>query len=382
MDKKPIVAYIENSDSGIFVNGNHYRDALCYFLRENCGCEVVQYENNYEFKEDLHRLKKYSACRQLILVIVKQEVFSDQHEQILQLVRCQLCTNIPVVVIPDRWIDEPFNGSPDDNWVYAFDYTDSDLVELVDRLVTEWKPSHNWFGAETAEDQVTLMAQLENAYRKHYLSDGNKGMLGTPDRNHIIVAEALRVRLLPAEFLKAEFDDTIEAVPLALASIKPSVYKQEEAKIRKMTDEERKALSHALLRERGYEPTENGGVYVTRASCGESVNGFAIDPVTLETHITYRFGEHHLCGDILALRINAIEALQNCKQPYALDYEKEQECRWRLITGLIFSEINGFTIPLLQLYTSDADEEQIRKVVHFLQKLQKFILVDHDGNLF
>ena len=381
MSRKPIIAYIESDRSRSLSDDNPNRDALSYFLREHCGCEVVQYRYDCDFQEDLPRLKKYSDCHQLILVIVKQEEYSDQHKQVLQLVRGKLSATLPVVVIPDGWGDKRFGNSSDDNSVHVFDHTDTELVELVNRLVAEWKPPYNWLGAETAEDQATLTAQLENAYRKHYLGDDNEGMFGTPDHNHMIIAEALRLRLLPAEFLKSEFDDTIEEVRRVFASTKSSVYKREVAKIRKMTDEERKAFSHTLQRARGYEPAEGGGVYVTRASCGNNVNGFAIDPVTLETHITYRFGEHHLCGDMLARRIQAIEALRNRKHLYELDDEKERECRWRLITGLIFSEIDGFATSLLQLYTGEADKKQIRQVVRFLHKQQKFIPVDHDGQL-
>ncbi len=381
MAKKPIVAYIESDHSGSLSGDNHNRDALSYFLREHCGCGVVPYRYDCDFEEDLPRLKKYSDCRQLILVIVKQEEYLDQHEKVLQLVRKQLSATLPVVVIPDGWGDKRFGGSPDDKSVYVFDHTDTGLVELVNRFVAEWKPPCNWLGAETAEDQATLMAQLENAYHKHYLGDDNEGMFGTPDHNHMIVAEALRIRLLPVEFLKAEFDDTIEEVRRVFASAKSSVYKREVAKIRKMTDEERKAFSHALQRARGYEPAEGGGVYVTRASCGNNVNGFAIDPVTLETLITFRFGMHHMAGDMLAERIKAIEALRNRRNRYELEDDAERECRWRLITGLIFSEIDGFATPLLQLYTGEADEEQVHKVVHFLREQQKFIPVNHDGQL-
>lgn len=378
MARKPIVAYIESDSSGSFSDDNPNRDALSYFLREHCGCEVVQYRYDCDFAEDMPRLKKYSDCRQLILVIVKQEEYSDQHEAVLQSVRNQLFATLPVVVVPDGWGDKRFGGSPD-NSVYVFNHTDAGLVELVNRLVAEWKPPINWLGAETAEDQATLMAQLENAYRKHYLDDDNEGMFGTPDHNHMIVAEALRLRLLPAQFLKTEFDDTIEEVRRLFVPAKSSVYKREVAKIRKMTDEERKAFSHALMRARGYEPVESGGVYVTSASCGNNVNGFAVDPITLETHITYRFGEHHLCADKLARRIEVIEALRNRK--HMLCQEEEWAVHRRLISGLIFSEIDGFATPLLQLYTGEADEEQVRKVVRFLREQQKFIPVNHDGQL-
>ena len=380
MARKPIVAYIASDNSGSFGDDNPNRDALIYFLREHCGCEVVQYRDNCDFSEDLPRLKRYSDCRQIILMIVKQEEYSDQHERVLQSVRKQLSATLPIVVISHGWSDKRFGGSPE-NLVFAFDYIDTGLVELVNRLVAEWKPPLNWLGAETAEDQATLMAQLENAYRKHYLGDDNEGMFGTPDHNHMIVAEALRLRLLPVEFLKSEFDDTIEEVRRAFAPAKSSVYNREVAKIRKMTDKERKTFSHALLRARGYVLAERGGVYVNRASYGNNVNGFAIDPVTLETSITYRFGQHHLCKDILAQRIRAIEALRNRKHLYELDDDGERECRWRLITGLIFSKIDGFTTPLLQLYIGEADSEQVRKIVRFLREQQKFIPVDHKGQL-
>lgn len=381
MARKPIVVYIENTSSRDIYDDNPNCDALSYFLREHCDCEVVQYRDDFDFEEDLARLKKYSECRQLILVIVKQEEYSDQHEKVLQLVRTQLCISLPVVVIPDGWGEKRFSGSSDDSSVYAFNHTDIGLVKLVKRLITEWKPPYNWLGAETMEDQTTLMAQLENAYRKHYLGDDNERMFGSPDHDHMIIAEALRIRLLPSGFLKEEFDDTIEEVPRAFAPVEFSVYKREVAKIRKMTGEKRKAFSHTLMRARGYEPSESGGVYVTRASCGDNVNGFAIDPVTLETLITFRFGMHHMVGDMLARRIQAIEALRNHKHLYELDDDEERGCRWRLITGLIFSEIDGFTTPLLQLYTGEAGKKQIRRVVRFLREQQKFIPVDHDGQL-
>lgn len=381
MSRKPIVVYIESDSVSSFSDDNPNRDALSYFLREHCGCEVVQYRYDHDFVEDMPRLKKYSDCHRLILVIVKQEEYSEQHEKVFQLVRGELSANLPVVVIPDGWGEKRFVGSPDDKSVYAFDHTDTGFVELVNRFVAEWKPPHNWLGAETEEDQATLMAQLENAYRKHYLDDENDGMLGTPDHNHMIVAEALRIKLLPVEFLKAEFDDTIEEVPRVFVPTQPSIYKKELKKIRKLSGEERKSFEHALMRARGHEPAEGGGVFVTRASCGNNINGFAIDPVTLETLITFRFGMHHMAGDMLAERIKAIEALRNRKNRYDLDEDKERECRWRLITGLIFSEIDGFETPLLQLYTGEADEKQIRQVVRFLHKQQKFIPVDHDGQL-
>ncbi|MEK7376855.1 MAG: hypothetical protein AABZ57_06830 [Candidatus Margulisiibacteriota bacterium] len=110
--------------------------------------------------------------------------------------------------------------------MYVYDHTDAELVTLVNRLVSEWKPPFNWLGAETPEDQAILLQQLENAYRKHYLDDDSDRMFGTPDHNHQVVAEALRIRLLLASLIKAEFDDTIERKVRVFATAKTSVYKR------------------------------------------------------------------------------------------------------------------------------------------------------------
>jgi len=376
MTRKPLIAYIE-SDHNSFSDDNPDRGALSYFLREHCGCEVVLYDNDYYFEEDINRLKRDAESGVLILIIAKQERYSDQHKGIIARVRKEFSKTLPIVVIPEGWGDERFTGDPSDTSVYVFDHTDVELTKLVENLTTAWKPPVSWLGAETREDQAILMSQLENAYRKHYLDDDNDGMFGTPDHNHQIVAEALRIKLLPVEFLKAEFDDTLEKDDRVFVASEPSVYEKEVVRVRTMTDEERKEFDHRLMRARGYEPAEGGGVFVTRATCGNGVNGFAIDPVTLENLTTHRFGEHHLAKDMLARRIERIEVLRNRK----LSEDDEHECHWRLMSGLIFSEIDGFTTPILCLYRKGADDDGIKRVASFLKKEQMFIPVTPDGQL-
>lgn len=380
MAKKPVIVYIESNYNG-YSDDNPDRGALSYFLREHCGCEVILYDNDYYFDEEKSRLKKLADSNMLILVMVKQEEYSEQHKEIIVKVRDGLSKTLPIVVIPDGFGEERFNGDPADSLVYVHDHTDAELITLINRLVSEWKPPLNWLGAETPEDQAILLQQLENAYRKHYIDDDSDRMFGTPDHNHQVVAEALRIRLLPASLIKTEFDDTIERKVRVFASAKTSVYKKEVNRIRRMTDDERKEFDHRLMRARGYEPAEGGGVFVTRATCGNGVNGFAIDPVTLENLTTHRFGEHHLAKDMLARRIVAIEALRNHKHRYELDHDDELKCQWRLMSGLIFSEIDGFTTPILCLYREDADNEEVKKVASFLMREQKFIPVTPDGHL-
>lgn len=382
MAQKPVIAYIESSHSGMS-DDNHYRDALSFFLRQHLGCEVIVYDYDRDFEEDIARIEKFSKGGQLIVVIVKQQEYDDQHTRIIKKVRDDLSKSLPIVVIPDWRGEERFNGLPDDPLVYTHAHSSPELVELINNLIAAWKPGLNWLGAQTTEDQAILMAQLENAYRKHYLDDEDDGMLGTPDRNHQIVAEALRLKLLPSICLKAEFDDTIERKTRVFVTAEPSVYQKEVEKIKAMTDDERKEFDHSLDRARGHMPAEGGGVYVTRASCGENVNGFAIDPVTLETYVTRRFGEHHMAKDMLAHRVEVIEELKKGRNGSAPeDEDAEYRVKWRIMAGLIFSEIDGFTTPILRLYKEHGDnEEDSKKVVAFLLREQRFIPVDFDGKL-
>lgn len=374
MVKKPVVAYIESSSDNHMTSGNYHREALNFFLREDCGCEVLLYEGEWDFEEDLARLKQYAKFNILVLVIVAQAQYSDQHERVIKIVRDNLPPFFPVNVIPTGW-SESFTGKSDDTAVYVNDHMDKGLEELVRSLTANWKAPIDWLGAETKADQAILMLQLENAYRTHYLGDNDEGMLGTPDVNSQIVAEALRLRLLPSEFLKAEFDDTLPQGRTNFERVEKSVYAEELAMLRAMTDDERKKLSDALSRARGHEPSPGGGVFVTRASCGSDVAGFAIDPITLEVVVINRFGLHAYAAEMLRYRVGAIEEIRS--HSFVDKHSRENY----IIEGLIFTKINGFQTPLLQLFVGEfqgTEPEHQAKVARFLLAEQKYIPINYE----
>jgi len=372
-----VIAYVEQKSKGYDGDDNPERDALYYFLRERCGYEVLLYDYDWYFREDLPRLKKYSQASQIILVMVCQQEYSNEHERVISQVRKELSAEMPIVVFPGGF-GEQFKERSDDK-VYTFYHTDAELIEFIKLLALKWKPPTTILGVGTEEERNLLLSQLENAYTKHYLQEDDERMFGTPDFNHSIVAEALRIGLLPTIFLKEEFDDTLEEDERVFIPSKPSVYRQELRRIQKMTPEERKCFADTILRAWGREPAEGGGVYVTRVNCGSKVNGYAIDPITLETLINHRFGLHHMTGEMLARRILNIEALRTRKYRWDLSEDEERDCKWRLITGLIFNEIPGFETPILQLRTHESNNDHIRKIARLLKNQQVFIPVDFYG---
>lgn len=381
MEKKPVIAYIE-SPYGSFGDENPDRSALQFFLEEDCGCRVLAYRYEQDFKEDLELIKKLIDENSLILVIVKQEEYSEEeHLEVIKEVR-NFSSDLPIVVIPEGWGEEAFKAPEEDKSLYAFDYFDCSLIQLVKQLVSNWKPPLNYFGVKTKEDQAILTSQLEKAYLAH---KDEEGMLGTPDYDSQITTEALRLRLLSPDLVKKEFDDTIDKTPKEFSKTKSSLYDLETKKIKEMTEEQRKEFDNQLLRATGREPAEGGGVYVRRVSFGQDVSGFAIDPITLKTLITTGFGEHHLAGDKLSNTISAIEILrQKAKAPTSeplFDDNLFHSSRRRIITGSIFERIEGFSTPILRLYRENASSENMKRVIKFLKKQQKFIPVDPYGQL-
>lgn len=373
--KKLIIAHIAKDTKEVCLTEteNYERNALNYFLKNHCGYNVLQYENKEEFIIDLPRLKKYYSQSQLILVIIEEEKYSNQHEEIYKIIRDQISTDIPIVMRPDK-SKEDLIANRSDKKLHILYGTETKFINFIKRLMTESKPFQNYFGVETIEDQGILMDNLENAYRHHYLNIQEDKMLGTPDNNHMIVAEALRLRLSPCNF-REEFDNTIPSRPQKFSSIESSIYDAEIKRIKEMDASEKQWLERKIWQLKGYEND-----YKVRAGCSKNVNGFAIDPVTLETLITNRSSEHYYAGQKLAHRIQIIEALKKGKHYYYLSDEEKGSCRRRLITGLIFFKLNDFETPLLQFFEQN-NASDLKKITQFILKQKMFIPIDQEMNI-
>ncbi len=379
MIKKPVIAFVESESRRVFEDDNPDRDALAYFLREHCGCTVLIYRHDDNLRDDLLKLKELYELNQLILVIVKQLEYYDQHTPVIQVVRQNFSADFPIVVIPEGWEGDRFKGVDGDDRIYIFDHFDTGLIDLVKDLVSKSKPVQGWLGADN-NDYVTLQEQLNTAYQSHATDES---VLGTASLNDMTVAEALRIRLLPSELIEEEFDKTLEPKEKKEIVIEPGTYKEDFEKIRTMDNNARKSFFLSLMRARGEEPGPGGvGVFVVGIGLGDNVNGFAIDPITLESLTTYRFGLHNYAGDLLGHRVIGIEALKKREHSYDTEEEDIWDIKRRLITGLVFLEISGFTTPILQLFDLKGVETRyIKKVAEFIIRQQKFIPVDYDCKL-
>ena len=177
-------------------------------------------------------------------------------------------------------------------------------------LASTWTRPNDAFGVGSDQERDLVCKQLEHAYKVNYLNGDSELMLGTPDPNAQVVFEALRLRLLPIQFLKEEFDDTLPRRTKSFGKMDTAVYAQEVQRIRSMTEAERKEFKDDITRARGMIPCETGGVFCTGVGQGENAWGFAIDWKTLQSHITDRFGEHELAKFFLLERLKRIESMR------------------------------------------------------------------------
>ena len=160
-----------------------------------------------------------------------------------------------------------------------------------------------------------------------------------------------------------------------------TVYEQEVQKIRSMTDAERKEFNDDMTRARGMIPCETGGVFCTGVGQGENAWGFAIDHLTLQSHVTDRFGEHQLAKYWLLERLKRIECMRTGDS--LIDEEKiEYPCARRIIDGLILQKVNGFTTPIAYLFCDGDGPDECRRVADFILKERRFIPVSPYGFIF
>ncbi len=384
MAQKPVVVYIEDTH-GTMGLGNFEQEALRVFLEKDRECNVHCYSGFWGFEDDLDQFRKYAKHGLLVLVIVAQEKYSDeQHTRALETVRQHLGKQIPVVVIPDGYRDR-FKGT-DDAFVYAHDHTDPEFAELIDATLKAWTPPVDWLGADTPADRARLGRQLRRSYRANHPDDERAVAVG--DHNHMTVAQALRIRMLPSACLKSEFEDSLERKTRRFDSADSGVYECEVEIVRSMTDEERTRFDESLSIARGHISQRGGGIKVASVSCGSDVNGYAIDPETLETRVTYGFGEHHKVKKLLSYRVHRILAWRKKKHYFDMEDDEtddrvtEARIRARFLNGLIFTKIRGFETPIVQLWTNCASTEQINRAITHIFRERKFIPVDCYGKLY
>jgi hypothetical protein len=291
MNGKPVILYVE-SRYGPLNGPNHNREALAFFLANDLDCEVSVYDYIEQLKEDTDRISKLIRNGWVILAILCKERYMEERcvEDIASI--RELSSTLPILVLPSIFTADGFKATPEMPNVFAHMHEDPELSKLVLTLISAWKEPKDVFRMRTVSEISILRDQLVNAYAVNNLCEGDSHMLGVPNENDRIILEAIRVGLVPAEFIKVEFDNTLQRRGQSFGPVEASDYDKELANVKSMNETARKEFHDNMLRARGMIPHESGGVICTGVGQGDNSWGFAIDWLTLQESITDRFGQH------------------------------------------------------------------------------------------
>jgi len=304
----------------------------------------------------------------LVLCIVEQNRYVDYHEYVVKILRQHISTTMPIVVIPAPLADTKVVSSKSED-IHVFSRFDTRLIEMVNQLVSSYRPASNHFGIYSPFELGWTMKNLRDSYEKNYLKDEDKqSPIYVPDIDMRVVLEAIRIRLLPCELLSMEYDTNIvrESAPINISEM--SVMEREIDIILKMDRSQRTTFADQLIAARNFD----------RYGKSHDVHGFAIDPETLEYYITSPHENHCAAQPKLADRLVYIEALQRGIQPSEFPVGYGSHLRHRIAWGFICPGVGDFTVPILQLKEIWYAKTKIAKRI---LNMRKFIPVTLDGEL-
>ncbi len=331
------------------------------------------YQKNWEFNlkvEDRYDCVSYtamefnSAVRALLIVIAEDpgpENLSQLKNSLGGSYKEKLST--PLVVI------DALAGTMRDQNTGSFDSLSarlslSDIIYRTLRLANRHIPPvcPNSFGVMTPFELALTVSQLQSVYAINLPTAGN---FGTPDPSQTTGSQALRLRLLPAEFIQNEFDLVLAEISTLPNLDRRADYKQILKRVRALLPEEAKTLINQA---------ENSRVGRGYVSLGDNIHGFAIDPVSLEFAISYKSGRHGSIKSALGYQAICVSSLRF----------EDVGPQKRFISALIYAAVPGLDIPLLvfdEFPDSPESAEDYQKVGSFIISQQRFIPIDQNGRI-
>ena len=359
---KPVVILVMRDINSLTGQGDIFREALISCLKNTLGCEALAYSLIHDFTDDLAKVKGVIESKKVVAVIIQEDEYDeDLHQIVVKQVRV-VDKNLPIIIFPHR-DKEDVKGIEGFKRIYFYCILSKRVIPLLKRWLKKMVVPLDFFGAQNQQEVERVSDCLANAYQKQYL-DGRE--LAVPDYNHQVVAEAMRVRLTK-ELIQEEFDSTLGREPKMVSASDIAVYEKEVALIKQMCakKEGQNDLWNLLHNARGY---------MSPGSQGDNVEGFAIEPVTLEYSRTAGFGCHQLARDRLEYRLEYLIGLNGGKSFRRRKYPSN-----RIISGLFFPEVDGFKIPIVQFREIEENDKDSLKGFFTDTRLAIPLIFDGDG---
>lgn len=381
MEIRPGIGFYWNEDSYIRTEAPE-KQAMVYILTNDLRCEVLEIpflesQDSQEVEEAVN-LHKKNLLLMFMLREYKYESELQLTESYVKSVREIFGPELPIIIFPYGHSKSHDLNEVEPN-VFECQPHSEKLKQFIEQLIR----NNQGILAEKKRLANPEMQALLNAYNTNFPDDEN--MFATPNDNSKITAEYLRIRLLPADQRKSEYDDTLpESISSNLESLSDAEkyeYARELEVIRNMNSKERDNFIFLIDLNWGRKRLIDGGISVERSCADSDVAGFAIDPDSLQTIITEGYGNHHIAGRFLADRLLANRSFRE-GNPFS---HLVEDFKVEVVTGLLHkrvSQLPEFNIPIIELWiNSDIDLQKVRRIGVFIISQRKMIPIDTEGFL-
>ncbi|MDO8584292.1 MAG: hypothetical protein Q7R83_03890 [bacterium] len=351
---------------------NNFHWALTHYLK-SLGCRVLEFVELYDFAK---HVKKTPFPYEPFLFVIEHWRQKDA-ESTIRFIRRKVSEKVIMAVRAS----DPHETTRESMKMACVQHKRTfrirgarRLGKVILKLFREQRAPIEFFGAQTADEQRELYANLE---RTHRISSKNANQLAGITGDTRVLLEALRLRLLPSSEIKGEFDDALEGAP-DFPDVPQSVFKSEVARIVNMTDKERIAFTDSLLEMEGC-CRVGGGIMRNDISRGFNTRGFAIDALTGTTHTTNERGLHDAAQSILARKLEYLDDFFQARHTQSLE-DTEFRRYQGIVKGYLFHPVPGFHCPIFRAHGWLKDPK-IKRAAEILLRQEQYIPITPYGHI-
>jgi len=364
-NQKPTVVYFDESYD--FISN---KDICISALKKDLGCQVAvsSYPDFSKHKKEIDFLSKSGS---IVAFIIKEDKFDSENpnypNKIIKNIR-NISADTPIVLIKHEHSKRKYQKLIDTGTISLSSFY-CEGINFVKKSLEKFSPKPSYFGVETYN---AIEPAVRNIYKSRQ-SEENEIYL-TDDQ---VTCHAFRLRLLNnGEIIKNVFDSNLGQSPNPQElDISREIIQKEKEIIRQLSSHERREFASKVYQSIYFD--RQGRRLPFLDGRGDTTNGFAIDPETLEFNITTGYGEHDYAERKLTLCLVSMNEFRGDINAIA----KEEEIENRLMSGSIYQNVSGFSSPILILeHYYDSDNGEYGKVVNFLNK-QNFITISALGRL-
>jgi len=375
---QPLVIVLKEGSHLAYTDDDPEKDAFNGIIKSLYECDSLSFRNLYQLHDWLSLdVNKGIIGSQVIAIIIEENLDCDYDlvSEILLLRRDHPeIKTIPTIILSWKRIVFPFKGCSNfvNGHIEIYDDLSAELAKLIGRLSSEWTTTRDWLGLDYIEKVPKLISLFEDTYKQNQQEDSDVNYSSPVDQNHMVVAEALRIKLYNGELVGRRYDHKLKEEQFEL-SPKNSSLQKDLKKIRDMSLEQKSDFFSRMSRTMQH----IGGL-------GPNIGGFAIDPETLE-YLIVGYGRHNYVSMLLRKHLERMDHLRT--SIYKNFPCSDDNTETRFFTGTIFKRVDGIETSVLRMgwvpeeFITPNQAKDLEKVISFLKNQKKFIIIDCDNQL-